>query len=118
MRIIKAPEGFPDADKINARKIDADNEEAVMELTKEIIGRGIETALKSYLQTHEKRLNMLKMNGFEIIGDVNLKAVTTADDKNEKKKKLLRDFIEYVELNSDADIPLSFIDGFFDWKKL
>jgi hypothetical protein len=68
MRIIKAPGAFPGADKINASRINADNEQDVLELTKEIIGKGHETAIASYLQTHEKRLKMLENNGFSIEG--------------------------------------------------
>lgn len=69
MRTIKAPATRPEAEKINASNIDADNEDAILELTKEIIGRGHEVAIKSYLQTHAKRLNMLVLNGFTIEGE-------------------------------------------------
>jgi hypothetical protein len=117
MRTIKAPGAFPDADKINVRKINADDEQAVLEFSKEIIGRGADQAISSYLQTHEKRIAMLKNNGFAIEGDVELKATQTIkEEKMAEKKKLLLDFIQYVNLHSPS-IQVSemetFIDDFF-----
>jgi hypothetical protein len=118
MRTIKAPGAFPDADKINASKVDADNEDAVLELCKEVIGKGSETAIKSYIQTHEKRLAMLKINHFTIEGDVELKATVT--DKTQERRELIIDFIKYVNLHSPATPASeleSFVGDFFDgWK--
>lgn len=131
MREIKAPATFVGYVEINAKQVDADNEQAVLELCHTIIGKGSDTAIRNYLQTHEKRIAMLKMNHFTIEGDVELKATITATEDGsalkkhlelmrKKERELLTDFIEYVKLHNPS-IQVSemetFIDDFFDGPK-